>query len=331
MGHSGGIPARTPNPEKARNSGRPAPRQQLSPCAVSTCRAMLPETARRGHSQTPRPSTRLPDQLPERRPSAAAQREPRASGFASAASESSTRNASAFEPNAASGLASGSSSGTRTRRDCCEASSRIFFQRSARLGAATNSAFSLRAAASGTIRVTPEFRSLFQRPFKRIEFHHRQQQRAIKRRLMRRQFFHQRKLDRHRGPPSQPGPATPARHRSARTTAPAAHGARGPGGARPRLPSARAAPQIVPQRIGVACRAYLATNRQPSESVICDLRWLGRGRSQDRPLHPAKKNAQVELPTPQKRRQAAALHRGDTCHESRSNGSRREDEYPSYR
>ena len=43
-----------------------------------------------------------------------------------------------------------------------------------------------------------------------------------------------------------------------------------------------------------------------------------------------KAKPQLVLPTPQKRRQAAALQRGDTCHESRSNESRRENEYPSY-
>src|SRR5260370_830980 len=45
--------------------------------------------------------------------------------------------------------------GTRRRRDCCEASARIFFQRSARFPAEASSAFSLRAAASGMIVLTP--------------------------------------------------------------------------------------------------------------------------------------------------------------------------------
>src|SRR5208283_496112 len=70
-----------------------------------------------------------------------------------------------------------------------------------------------------------------------------------------------------RGPPFPPGPATPSGRRSIHTIAPSAPGAPGPGGARLPPPSARVAPQIVAQRIAVASRAYLATNRQSSELV----------------------------------------------------------------
>src|SRR5208337_4098265 len=75
---SGGIAARTMNLDQAQNSATRAPQPQPSPCARSTCRAKLPETARRARRQTPLPSIRLPVQSPEQRPSAAGRQAPRA-------------------------------------------------------------------------------------------------------------------------------------------------------------------------------------------------------------------------------------------------------------
>src|SRR6266705_2891040 len=76
-------------------------------------------------------------------------------GEADARSESITRKPSFRGAKATSGFAKTSRTGTRTRRDCCEASSRIFFQRSTRLAPAASKAFSLRSAASGTILLIP--------------------------------------------------------------------------------------------------------------------------------------------------------------------------------
>src|SRR5216684_3077536 len=76
-------------------------------------------------------------------------------GGASPRSESMTRKPSLCAPNACSGRINGSRIGTRTRRDCWEASRRILFHRSERFFAAASRAFSLRPVANGTIVLTP--------------------------------------------------------------------------------------------------------------------------------------------------------------------------------
>ena len=77
------------------------------------------------------------------------------SGWAVLSSDSITPAPLLQETNAHSGLVSPSRCGTLNRRDCCEASSKILRQRSERFVAAASKPFSLRAAASGTILLTP--------------------------------------------------------------------------------------------------------------------------------------------------------------------------------